>query len=60
MNRPVDRAESELPALGGVPDSPDVTGQLLTRADDLYADEERERRVKMTERSIARAEGAPA
>jgi hypothetical protein len=60
MNRPVDRAESDLPVDDGAPDSPDVAGQLLTRADDLYADEERKRRIRMTERSIARAEASPA
>lgn len=60
MTSNVDRARPEPTTESSAHPSPDVQGRLLTRADDLYADEERERRNQMTERSIARAAAAPA
>lgn len=60
MTANVDRARPKPANQVPVYPSPDVQGRLLTRADDLYADEERQRRHQMTERSIARAAAAPA
>lgn len=60
MTSDVDRDRPKPTTESSVHPSPDVQGRLLTRADALYADEERQRRNEMTERSIARAAAAPA